>query len=423
MFAFVLFAAAVALQTDSPFSELGYEAALEKARSTGKLLLVDFTASWCQPCKRMEKETWGNAEVRSWLGEHALAIQVDVDEQSDLARRFGIEAMPTVVALREGQEFDRVVGYRDAAGFLGWGRDVLAGKRTSDDLKTRAQELRDSKDVDARYDLARDLLRGKQYEQALEHYLWLWPATRDASGMGGVRLSFMLGDMAELAKKHEPARKAFREILEGLQARVDAADVPEFRDWQEWTALCRYFGERARILAWYEKRRDDRGRLFAGKAGEFRCAHVVEDVFDELMEAERPLDAVRLYEDARGRAEKIVADYRQFSALDAGMDEMREQAAAFHRSKLTEDLTKLFAALLAADRDAEATDVAGLLLRTLDTPESRTALVRAGLQTAKRPQESFGRWLDEAEAAGASVRILRRRLGKLEGAAGSAKDG
>jgi thiol-disulfide isomerase/thioredoxin len=424
MFACVLFAAVLAApQVDSPFSELAYEEALEKATSTGKLLLVDFTASWCQPCKRMEKETWGNADVRAWLGEHAFAIQVDVDKQSDLAKRFEIEAMPTVVALREGLEFDRIVGYRDAKGFLGWGRDVLAGKRTSDELKVRAVELRDSKDVDARYDLARSLLRAKQYEQALEHYIWLWPATREAPGMGGVRLSFMLSDMAELAKKHEPARKAFMEILEGLQAKVDAADVPEFLDWQEWSSLCEYFGERARILAWYEKWCDDQGRLFAGKTGGFRCDHVIEDVFDQLMDADRPLDAVRLYEDARGRAGKIVADYRRFSALDAGMDEeMREQMADFQRRELTENLTKLFAALLATGREAEAADVAGVLLQTLDTPDSRKALVRAGLDMTKRPQASFGRWLDEAEAAGANVRILRRRLDNLQEGGETAKD-
>lgn len=423
MLAFVLFAA-VALQSDSPFSELGYEAALTQARSTGKLLLVDFTASWCQPCKRMEKETWENADVRAWLGQHALAIQVDVDEQSDLAKRFGIEAMPTVVVLREGQEFDRIIGYRDAAGFLGWGKDVLAGKHTSDELKTRTQELRDSKDVDARYDLAQDLLRAKQYEQALEHYLWLWPATREVPRMGGVRLSFMLSNMAELAKKHEPARNAFMQILEELQAKVevDAAAIPAFRDWQEWSSLCQYFGERARILAWYEKRRDDQGRLFAGKTGESRCDNMIEDVFEQLIEAERPLDAVRLYEDVHGRAERIVADYRQISAVDGGLDEeMREQMADFHRGKLTEDLSRLFAALLAAGRDPEASDVARLLLRTLDTPESRTALVSAGLDTAKRPYESFGRWLDEAEAASANVHALRRRLSMLEADAAKGK--
>src|SRR5687768_11808988 len=109
--------------TEEPFADLGYEAALERAKAEKKLLLLDFTASWCAPCKKMEKDTWAAEDVRKWLAENALAIQIDVDEQKELAERFKIEAMPTVIALRDGAEFDRVVGYKNAAQFLAWGRD------------------------------------------------------------------------------------------------------------------------------------------------------------------------------------------------------------------------------------------------------------------------------------------------------------
>src|SRR5512145_1378251 len=88
-----------------PFADLAYEPALEKAQKEKKLLLVDFTASWCGPCKKMEKDTWAAADVRAWLGENAIAIQIDIDEERVLAKRFRIEAMPTVVAVRDGQEF------------------------------------------------------------------------------------------------------------------------------------------------------------------------------------------------------------------------------------------------------------------------------------------------------------------------------
>ena len=156
-----------------PFLDLGFEAALEQAKKTEKLLLVDFTASWCAPCKKMDRDTWSDPGVRAWLAEHALAIQVDVDREKDLAKRFGIEAMPTVVAFRGGAEFDRIRGYRDAAAFLGWTRAVLEGRRSADELMERAQALADSTDVEARRDLARELLGAKQYDAALEQYLWL----------------------------------------------------------------------------------------------------------------------------------------------------------------------------------------------------------------------------------------------------------
>src|SRR5688572_8578225 len=248
-----------------PFADLAYQPALAKAQAEKKLLLVDFTASWCGPCKKMEKDTWAASEVRAWIGENAIAIQIDVDEERVLAQRFRIEAMPTVVAVRDGQEFDRAVGYRNASQFLAWSRDVRAGKRASDALVARSKELRESTDVDARYKAARELAQIGQNDEALAHYLWLWPATRSESGYGGARLSVMRSDIARLAQKHEPARKAFEEIFAGLQAKVDAAEVPSFADWQEWTAFCRYFGGNGRIVAWYEKHRDEEGQLLAGQ--------------------------------------------------------------------------------------------------------------------------------------------------------------
>ncbi len=397
-----------------PFADLGFEAALERTKASGKLLLVDFTAIWCQPCKRMDRDTWGDAGVRAWLAEHALAIQVDVDREKELARRLGIEAMPTVVAFREGDEFDRITGYRDAQGFLAWTRDVLAGKRSSDALMERARALAGSDDVRARLDLARDLLRAKHYDAALEHYLWLWPATRESAALGGVRASFMLSEMAELAQKHEPARKAFSEILEALQARVDAAEVPAFQDWQEWTGMCGYFGESARIIAWYEMRRDAEGRLFGGEPADHVQSLIKEEISDLLIAKDRPLDAVRLVTDGRVRAQGFVDQYR--TVVDANerfpVDE-DGQMIAWQREKLRADLSRLYAALLLAGRIDEAVGVADLLLRTLDDPQSRLALVRAGIDIVKRREPSFSAWLDEAEAGGASVRMVRRKLEKL----------
>jgi thiol-disulfide isomerase/thioredoxin len=118
--------------SDGPFADLPYEAALTRAKEQEKLLFVDFTASWCGPCKKMDADTWRNAEVGSWLAERAIAVQVDVDQRKDLARQFGVEAMPTVVVLRGGQDLARRTGYQDAAGFLAWAQGVAAGTLSGD---------------------------------------------------------------------------------------------------------------------------------------------------------------------------------------------------------------------------------------------------------------------------------------------------
>ena len=286
------------LAPEGPFADLDYEAALAKAKEQQKLLFVDFTASWCGPCKKMEAETWPAAEVVAWLGEHAIAIQVDVDKQKDLAQQFKVKAMPTVVALRGGEEFDRVVGYKDAASFLAWAQDVAAGKRSIDELMERAKKLAESDDVEARYDLADDLLTAGQYDLALEHYLWVWPASRKVNGMGGVRLSFMLSEMADLAREYPPAKEAFQKLLDGLQTQVDADGIPDFDTWQEWSSMCQWFGEKQRVVAWYEKRRDPEGRLFPGRSRDFLVQHIIDEVAAVLVEQDRPEDAARLQDDA-----------------------------------------------------------------------------------------------------------------------------
>ncbi|NOT30589.1 MAG: thioredoxin family protein [Planctomycetes bacterium] len=407
-----------------PFSELGFEPALAKAKSEKKLLVIDFTASWCPPCKRMDKDTWAAAEVRAWLGAHAIALQIDVDEEDELARRFKVQAMPTVVALRDGQEFDRFVGYRDAPRFLAWAKDLGAGRRASDELLARSKTLRESQNMPARHELARELRRAGLHDEALFHYLWLWPATRAEPAFRGVRVSFMLRDMAELAEAHAPAKKAFEQIFAELQAKVDATPLPAELDWMEWSAFCHYFDARARVLAWYEARRDEEGRLsLAEQAGApadpILVDHIVDEIFDALMQEDRHQDAVRLVPDVGRRAERLVEAYQQRTAALAAVEdeEARKSVESDARRALTDNLSKLYGALLADARGQEAAAVAGSLLATFDTPESRIALVRQGVALSKT-DPLFTLWLYEAAAAGAEVSTLQKRVAKLEQAAG-----
>ena len=70
--------------------------------------LWDFWATWCGPCKEMkptiealEKEYAGRIEIRS----------IDVDQNKDLAQKFKVEAIPTLVFLdAKGNELSRIVG-------------------------------------------------------------------------------------------------------------------------------------------------------------------------------------------------------------------------------------------------------------------------------------------------------------------------
>ena len=79
------------------------------------LAMVDFWASWCGPCKMLSPLVEALAE--QYDGK-ALVAKVNVDEEPDLAARFGVMSIPTVVFLKNGREFDRKVGVMPTEAFI-----------------------------------------------------------------------------------------------------------------------------------------------------------------------------------------------------------------------------------------------------------------------------------------------------------------
>jgi|TARA_B110000495_G_C22908806_1_gene530597 thioredoxin len=96
-----------------------FAAAQGKAKASGKLVMIDFAAEWCGPCKMLDRTTWQDEGVISAVTEKAVAVRVDVDENRELAAQFRIRSIPTIIFIDgEGKEVSRLIGYRDAEGFL-----------------------------------------------------------------------------------------------------------------------------------------------------------------------------------------------------------------------------------------------------------------------------------------------------------------
>ncbi len=111
---------------EPPFVDLPFEQALERAGEQDKLVMIDFFATWCPPCKQLDKTTWKDAGVIAWLGEKTVPLKVDVDQHRDLAARFRIQSIPTMVFVdSEGDELARVVGYRDPRVFVSEAESAL----------------------------------------------------------------------------------------------------------------------------------------------------------------------------------------------------------------------------------------------------------------------------------------------------------
>ena len=72
-----------------------------------KLLVVDFFATWCGPCKKLSPTL---DEVSEEFAGQVNIVKVDVDESEDLALNYGIRSVPTVLFFKNGQQVDKFVG-------------------------------------------------------------------------------------------------------------------------------------------------------------------------------------------------------------------------------------------------------------------------------------------------------------------------
>nr|AEC03322.1 thioredoxin H-type 7 [Hevea brasiliensis] len=79
---------------------------LEKGQESKKLIVVDFTASWCGPCRFISPIL---AEFAKKMP-HVTFLKVDLDELKTVAEDWAVEAMPTFMFLKEGKIIDKVVG-------------------------------------------------------------------------------------------------------------------------------------------------------------------------------------------------------------------------------------------------------------------------------------------------------------------------
>ncbi len=111
---------------DLPWAK-DFKTAVAEAGRTHKVVMVDFTASWCTNCHRLDKTTYLDPSVAKALG-GVVPVRVDYDKERAIATKLKVDnGLPSIVFLNSKQhEIGRINGYWAAKDFIARATPILA---------------------------------------------------------------------------------------------------------------------------------------------------------------------------------------------------------------------------------------------------------------------------------------------------------
>ena len=87
---------------------LNSESFYREIKETNKLIVVDFFAVWCGPCKML---TPIFESLNDEFGAEVSFVKIDIENNLDIVRKYDIVSVPTMVMIKNGEEVDRIVGF------------------------------------------------------------------------------------------------------------------------------------------------------------------------------------------------------------------------------------------------------------------------------------------------------------------------
>lgn len=86
----------------------------EQIKASEKPVLIDFYAEWCGPCRMVAPVV---SKIADEHPEYVIG-KVNVDEEGELAKAFGVMSIPTLVVLKDGQLVNKAIGSKNEAQIL-----------------------------------------------------------------------------------------------------------------------------------------------------------------------------------------------------------------------------------------------------------------------------------------------------------------
>lgn len=120
--------AAVAANAQVRFTDKNLDAVREEATQQNKLVFIDLYATWCGPCKNMERTVFSQPEVGDFMAEHFVAAKYDIEKPtgSALAKKYGVRSIPTFLIFdTEGTLLGQITGGMSTDDFIQAVEEIL----------------------------------------------------------------------------------------------------------------------------------------------------------------------------------------------------------------------------------------------------------------------------------------------------------
>lgn len=131
---------AVFAQEAIQFQELPFKELVAKAKKDNKIVFIDAYASWCGPCKMMERNVFTKKSIGDYYNSNFVNARFDMEkgEGREIAAKYGVRSYPTYLFLNgDGELVSQNFGYMEESMFLTMAQDINSPNNKKGSLKER----------------------------------------------------------------------------------------------------------------------------------------------------------------------------------------------------------------------------------------------------------------------------------------------